>query len=61
MMKRLNKEGSQQIRSIVAPPRMEVSIDIVQEWAKQGIVIDTRPAGYDEWREQKKLRPITDA
>ncbi|MGG3494884.1 MBL fold metallo-hydrolase [Peribacillus simplex] len=44
MMKRLNKEGPQQIRSIAAPLRMEVSIDIVQEWAKQGIVIDTRPA-----------------
>ncbi|KQU13021.1 Zn-dependent hydrolase [Bacillus sp. Leaf13] len=44
MMKRLNKEGSQQIRSIAAPLCMEVSIDIVQEWTEQGIVIDTRPA-----------------
>ncbi|MFB7639737.1 MBL fold metallo-hydrolase [Peribacillus butanolivorans] len=44
MMKRLNKEGAQQIRSIAAPLCMEVSIDIVQEWTVQGIVIDTRPA-----------------
>ncbi|MFB6804675.1 MBL fold metallo-hydrolase [Peribacillus butanolivorans] len=44
MMKRLNKEGSQQIRGIAAPLCMEVSIDIVQEWTEQGIVIDTRPA-----------------
>ncbi|MBK5443351.1 MULTISPECIES: MBL fold metallo-hydrolase [Peribacillus] len=44
MMKRLNKEGAQQIRSIAAPLCMEVSIDIVQEWTEQGIVIDTRPA-----------------
>ncbi|WP_028403242.1 MBL fold metallo-hydrolase [Ectobacillus panaciterrae] len=44
MMKRLNKEGAQQIPRIAAPFRMEASIDIVQEWTKQGIVIDTRPA-----------------
>jgi hydroxyacylglutathione hydrolase len=44
MMKRLNKEGTQQIQRIAVPFRMKVSIDIVQEWTKQGIVIDTRPA-----------------
>lgn len=44
MMKRLNKEGAQQIQTMASPLRMEVSIDIVQEWVKQGHVIDTRPA-----------------
>ncbi|MGE7759642.1 MBL fold metallo-hydrolase [Peribacillus sp. NPDC097895] len=44
MMKRLNKEGAQQIRRKATPHHMEVSIDIVQEWTEQGIVIDTRPA-----------------
>ncbi|MDQ0880898.1 rhodanese-like domain-containing protein [Peribacillus sp. V2I11] len=43
-MKRLNKEGAQQIRGLAAPLPMEDSIDIVQEWTEQGIVLDTRPA-----------------
>ncbi|MFY0779096.1 MBL fold metallo-hydrolase [Peribacillus simplex] len=43
-MKRLNKEGAQQIRGIAAPLTMKDSIDIVQEWTEQGIVLDTRPA-----------------
>lgn len=44
MMKRLNKEGAQQIQRMVVPLRMDVSIGIVQEWVKQEMVIDTRPA-----------------
>lgn len=44
IMKRLNKEGAPQIQRMVVPLRMEVSIDIVQEWVEQGIVVDTRPA-----------------
>lgn len=44
MMKRLNKDGAQQIRRIAAPLPMVGSIDIVQEWSEQGIVLDTRPA-----------------
>ncbi|WHY57083.1 MBL fold metallo-hydrolase [Peribacillus simplex] len=44
MMKWLNKEGAQQIRRMATPHHMEVSIDIVQEWTEQGIVVDTRPA-----------------
>ncbi len=44
MMKRLNKEGAQQIQRMAVPLRMDVSIGIVQEWVEQGMVIDTRPA-----------------
>ncbi|MFP5115551.1 MBL fold metallo-hydrolase [Bacillaceae bacterium C204] len=44
MMKRLNKEGAQQIQRMAVPLRMEVSIEIVQEWVEQGMAIDTRPA-----------------
>lgn len=43
-MKRLNKEGTKQIQRMEAPLRMEVSVDIVQAWTNQGMVIDTRPA-----------------
>jgi len=45
MMKRLNKEGPQQIQGMAVPLRMEASVDIVQEWVQQGMVVDTRPAG----------------
>ncbi|PFP24829.1 MBL fold metallo-hydrolase [Bacillus sp. AFS073361] len=44
MMKRLNKEGAQQIQGMAVPLRMEASVDIVQEWVQQGMVVDTRPA-----------------
>jgi hydroxyacylglutathione hydrolase len=44
MMKQLNKERAQQIQRDELPLRMEISIETVQEWVQQGMVIDTRPA-----------------
>ncbi|WP_257346682.1 MBL fold metallo-hydrolase [Pseudalkalibacillus decolorationis] len=43
MMKRLNKDGTQLIDEIEAPNSMKASLDTVETWMKQGVVVDTRP------------------
>lgn len=44
MMKQLNKEGPQLVQEIAAPDYAAASIDVIDAWMGQGVVVDTRPA-----------------
>ncbi|GED53208.1 MBL fold metallo-hydrolase [Brevibacillus borstelensis] len=44
MMKQLNKMGPQLVQEIAAPLQAEASLDAVEAWVQQGMVVDTRPA-----------------
>ncbi|MCY0902504.1 MAG: MBL fold metallo-hydrolase, partial [Firmicutes bacterium] len=44
MMKKLNKEGPALLHDVRAPRRFAASVTIIEEWLKEGVVVDARPA-----------------
>lgn len=44
MMKQLNKNGPAILSEIASPEIIPPDVQIVEDWVKQGIVVDTRPA-----------------
>jgi len=44
MMKKLNKEGPALLHAVRAPRRFAASVTIIEEWLKEGVVVDARPA-----------------